>query len=87
MAKSWYAFGGGDNYNDITNYYSMRDAKAQCLCGNEICVIYTEDNGTHPKEPLSINIQQYIKLALATQQIQPDHPYDAKKYVYLRLKN
>lgn len=84
MARSWYGFIGGKDTTNPLNYFKLTGGKHNCLCGNEICAIYVTDSGTHPKEPLSTNMQQYIQTALATGQLQPEIPYDAKKYVYLR---
>lgn len=82
MSKSWYAFIHGDPFNTLS--YTKLTIKHNCLCGTIICSIYTMDNGLHPHEPLSANIQQYIKNALATRQLQPETPFDSKKYVYLK---
>lgn len=86
MARSWYAFIGGGNPNTVSNYYKIPHGTHTCLCGPILCAIYAIDteNTPYPQEPLSENIQQYIKKALVTGQLQPDIPYDAKKYVYLR---
>jgi len=82
MARSWYAFVNG-NPQDVSNYFKL-NAKFSCLCGNNICVIYAAGNERQPKAPLSYNMQRYIRNALDTGVIQPEYPYDAKKYVYLR---
>ncbi len=83
MARSWYAYLGGKEHTSVINYIRI-DVKHNCLCGSEICAIYVRDNGIHPAEPLSANIQRYIADALSTGQLQPSNPYNAKKYVYLR---
>lgn len=83
MARSWYAFIGGDDPFNPLNYFQIT-VKHRCLCGNEICAIYAKDNGLHPEAPLSLNLQQYIKNALITEQLQPEVPFNAKKYVYLK---
>lgn len=67
------------NYNRIT-------IKHSCLCGNQICTIYADGEGPHPEAPLSPRIQNYIKKAMVTGQLQPDYPIDARKYVYLKYK-
>jgi len=85
MAKSWYVFMGGaetDN-KDILNYFKLT-VKHTCLCGTQLCAIYAEDGGNHPVAPLSRNLRSYIDKALYTTQIQPDSPFNAKKYVYLK---
>ncbi|WP_041887141.1 hypothetical protein [Pedobacter lusitanus] len=86
MAKSWYALLGG-NPTDVTNYFKITN-KHNCLCGDKICAIYATDDPDEelmrPMHPLSPNMQLYIKDALATGYIQPDIPFDARKYVYLR---
>lgn len=86
MARSWYGFIGGKDSDafDVLNYFRLTAGKHVCLCGNTICAIYAADHGIHPEEPLSTNMQQYIKNALVTGQLQPEIPFDAKKYVYLR---
>jgi hypothetical protein len=85
MSKSWYVFIGGSNNNDdVLNYYKIPEGKHLCLCGHIICAIYADGIGPNPQSPLSSNIRQYIKQALITELIQPQIPYDAKKYVYLR---
>ncbi len=83
MSRSWYAFIGGDDPTRSQSYIKLT-IKHQCLCGNQICAIYAADNGSHPEEPLSANLQRYIKDALHTGQLQPEFPFDAKKFVYLR---
>lgn len=83
MAKSWYAFIRGEDPTDVQNYFRIT-IKHSCLCGTKICAIYAADNGLHPREPLSKNIQQYISDALITTQLQPEFPYNTKKYVYLK---
>lgn len=83
MARSWYAFVYGDDPTNILNYYKIT-AKHDCLCGNRICAIYATGNDTHPEGPLSENMLQYINKALITGNIQPETPYNTKKYVYLK---
>lgn len=85
MAKAWYFFmGGADADNkDVLNYHKLT-VKHTCLCGIQLCAIYANDGGIHPSAPLSPNMMSYIDTALATTQIQPEVPYDAKKYVYLK---
>jgi len=83
MARSWYAFIGSDNPFEETNYFRIT-VKPVCLCGDRICAIYARGINRTPDAPLSANMQQYIKTALATGFIQPEYPYDAKKYVYLK---
>ena len=81
MSRAWYVFIGNDPIAS-SNYY--RVSGHNCLCGEQICCIYLYDNGLRPKDPLSPNIQNYIREALATGQLQPARPYSAKKYVYLK---
>jgi hypothetical protein len=81
MAKAWY-FMMGENPMDPKSYYKV--STHNCLCGDRICSIYLKDNGTQPLAPFSSNMQKYITDAMATQQLQPMVPYNAKKYVYLR---
>jgi len=81
MSKTWYFLMGGDPF-ELENYFAVPEHN--CLCGNTICSIYLYNSGTHPTQPLSGNIKQYITDALATGQLQPAKPYHAKKYVYLR---
>lgn len=82
MSRSWYVF-IGDNPTNALNYYRI-NIKHTCLCGDKICAIYAYDGGINPKEPLSPNLQVYISKALLTGQLQPDIPWDTKKYVYLK---
>ncbi|SEB19874.1 hypothetical protein [Pedobacter hartonius] len=82
MSKSWYAFIGSDPL-DVLSYYRIT-IKHDCLCGTQICAIYATDNGMHPADPLSSNLQEYIKEALVTRMIQPAEPYNARKFVYLK---
>ena len=82
MERAWYAFMGDDPFN-VLNYRRIT-VTPYYICGNKICAIKAADNGTHPAEPLSKNMQQYIKDALATGLLQPFDPYYVKKYVYLR---
>lgn len=87
MAKSWYAFVSGDDATDVKNYIKVHGGRFNCLCGFKICVVYASgvgENGTHPTDPFSSNLQLYIKNALATGQLQPEVPISSKKYVYLR---
>lgn len=83
MSKSWYAFIYGDPLNVLS--YAKLTTKHGCLCGNMICAIYATDDDRYPLEPFSSNMQQYIKNALVTGQLQPEVPFDAKKYVYLKI--
>lgn len=83
MSKSWYAFIGGDPTN-LISYYHLT-VKHGCLCGDTICAIYAESEGLHPRTPFSENMQEYILQALTTGQLQPQVPYNAKKYVYLKI--
>lgn len=82
MSRSWYVFIGSDPTE--TNNYHKISAKHNCLCGEEICVIYASGRDVHPVHPLSPNILMYIQNALATGKLQPSEPYDTKKYVYLK---
>ena len=84
MAKSWYAFIQGDNPMDIRNYFKI-DVKHSCLCGDQICAIYTQiGEDLHPQHPLSNNVLYYINQALITGELQPAFPLGTKKYVYLK---
>jgi len=84
MKRSWYAFtGGSGDFTNVLNYHRI-SVKHACLCGDKICAIYANSNGLHPQEPLSKNMIQYINKALSTELIQPETPFDAKKYVYLK---
>lgn len=83
MARAWYVFIGGDDPMSASRYIKVQ-SKPKCLCGNIICSIYAIDNGLHPQDPLSENLRNYIKRALATEMLQPEYPFDSKKYVYLR---
>lgn len=85
MERAWYAYMGGPDadYKDVGNYFKLT-VKPNCLCGVEICAIYVPDNGHQPAHPLSSNIKNYINQALLTTQMQPEKPYCAKKYIYLR---
>ena len=82
MSRSWYVFIGSDPTE--TNNYHKISVKHNCLCGEEICVIYAGGIDINPISPLSPNIKLYIKNALATGKLQPSAPYNAKKYVYLK---
>ena len=82
MAKSWYVFIGNGSPEDPLNYYRLT-VKHECLCGDKICAIYAAGTELHPIGPFSFNIQQYIRDAMVTGQIQPELPA-AKKYVYLK---
>lgn len=83
MARSWYAFIGGNDPTDIKNYFKIT-IKHNCLCGNQICAIYATGDDLIPTIPFSRNILEYINQALITGQIQPEIPYNTKKYVYLK---
>lgn len=83
MARSWYVFIGGNDPTNFLNYYKLT-VKHECLCGDQICAIYATGTGHNPDQYLSQNMQKYIKDALFTGQIQPETPFNAKKYVYLR---
>lgn len=83
MAKSWYIYlGFGDPL--LFSSYARVTAKHSALCGNKISVIYADGESFRPDAPLSSNIQSYIKRALATGQLQPDNPFGAKKFIYLK---
>lgn len=85
MARSWYVYIGiGDPL--LFSSYARLTIKHNALCGNEICVIYSEGEEFRLQAPLSPNLQKYIKDALITGQLQPEQPANAKKYVYLRYK-
>lgn len=82
--KSWYYYDGGDPLS-ATNYYKLgRVLPHNCLCGDTICMIYANDAGDVPFDPLSANMQQYITDALTTGLLQPQKPYNSKFFVYLR---
>jgi len=83
MARSWYTFIGGDDPTDASNYYKLT-VKHNCLCGDQICAVYATGSGTNPESSFSSNIQQYIRDALSSGQIQPEIPFIAKKHVYLK---
>jgi len=83
MGKSWYAFLGGE-ISDPLSYYKIT-VKHGCLCGFQLCAIYANDNGVHPKVPFSDNLTIYISNALTSGQLQPEFPFGNKKYVYLKL--
>ena len=84
MARSWYLFVGTDDPTNVEEYYKIYNGKHNCLCGHKICAIYATGTGKYPENPLSANMQLYIKNALKTQLIQPEMPIGTKKYVYLR---
>lgn len=84
MAKSWYFFIGGDDQFDTSKYLKVPVSKLLCLCGDKICAIYADGVGREPVSPLSSRLKEYILSALASGQLQPEHPRGAKKYVYLR---
>lgn len=83
MAKSWYVYMGAGDPTLFSSYRRLT-VKHTCLCGNQICAIYAKGEDTLPEGPLSINLQQYVKAALATGALQPERPAGTKKYVYLR---
>jgi len=83
MKRSWYAFYGGDDPLNEKNYIKM-PVGPLCLCGDKICAIYVYSESRQLNQPLTNNLQQYIKDALATRFIQPEYPFDAKKFVYLK---
>ena len=84
MSKSWYAFIWGDDPTDVQHYHKI-ELKHDCLCGDKICAIYADTGeASHPSEPLSRNLLQYINQALLTGQLQPAFPEGTKKYVYLK---
>jgi len=85
MAKSWYVFMGGTDPSNCANYFRV-SVKHSCLCGDEICAIYSNDDGQQPTAPFSRNLLLYIATAVATGTIQPEVPINSKKYVYLKLK-
>ena len=82
MAKSWFAFMGGE-VHDPLSYYRI-NVKHNCLCGHVLCAIYADSNGVYPETPFSANMQKYIADGLSTGQIQPEYPVRSKKYVYLK---
>lgn len=83
MAKSWYVFmGSGDP--TLSSNYLRTTVQHSCLCGNQICAIYSEGDEDHPESPLPQQLQQYIRKALATGQVQPEYPVNAEKCVFLR---
>lgn len=83
MTRSWYAFVQGENPLSEKSYIRV-GIKPTCLCGNIICAISVASTEDYLKEPLSANLQKYIQRALATEYLQPESPYNAKIYVYLR---
>jgi hypothetical protein len=83
MNRSWYAYMGFGDPAACSSYVKAT-IKHNCLCGDKICVIYAYGEELRPEGPLSLNMQQYIKKALATGRIQPDRPLGGKKYVYLK---
>ena len=85
MERSWYVYMGGTeaDHKDVLNYFKLT-VKPGCLCGPLLCSIYASGTGPHPISPLSPNMQQYIDQGLLTCEMQPDYPYTAKKYIYLR---
>lgn len=85
MAKSWYVFMGFGDPTVFSNYRKLT-IKHSCLCGNQICAIYADGEGTHPEAPLSVHLQEYIKKAMVTGELQPEHPIGSRKYVYLKYK-
>lgn len=86
MAKSWYAYMGIGDPTLFSNY-SRITVQHTCLCGNQICAIYSEEgDNNYPQAPLSPQLLEYIKKAMVTGQLQPEYPIDAKKYVYLRYR-
>ena len=83
MTRSWYAFIGKDNPLNEKNYIRV-GVKPGCLCGDKICAIYAQGTERQMNGPLSANLQRYISDALAKEFVQPDTPFDAKIYVYLK---
>ncbi|MNR11269.1 hypothetical protein D3C85_1275620 [compost metagenome] len=83
MARSWYAYLGFGDPTSFTSYARLT-VKHQCLCGDRICAIYVAADTFRLESPLSDNLQEYIRNALLTGQIQPERPTGTKKYVYLK---
>lgn len=83
MNRSWYAYVGSQDPTLSSSYIKVT-VKHNCICGEKICAIYATGEEFRPIEPLSANMQQYIKKALATGRIQPEKPFGSKKFVYLR---
>lgn len=83
MARSWYAYLG---FGDPTSFstYARLTVKHSCLCGDKICAIYVDADTFRLESPLSENLQEYIRNALITGQLQPESPRGTKKYVYLK---
>lgn len=82
MSKLWYTYLGTEDPLSTANYVRVT-VKPTCLCGDRICAVLAPDTGEQPSVPFSANLQKYINDALTTGQLQPNHPYNAKKYVYL----
>lgn len=83
MARSWYAYLGFGEPTSFSSYARLT-VKHSCLCGNRICAIYVAADTFRLESPLSENLQQYIRDALITGQLQPESPSGTKKYVYLK---
>lgn len=83
MSKAWYVFLGGSDPTDANNYHKI-SVKHSCLCGHKICAILAEDAGIKPASPLSDRLITYIGNGICTGQLQPELPFHAKKYVYLK---
>lgn len=83
MVKSWYAYIGVGDPTAFSSYARLT-VQHSCLCGNTICAIYVTGDTFRLESPLSENLQQYIRNALITGQLQPETPAGTKKYVYLK---
>jgi len=83
MNRSWYAYMGIGDPSLCSSYVKV-SVRHTCICGTKICAIYATGEDFRPTEPLSDNMQQYIKKALATGRIQPERPFGSRKFVYLR---
>jgi len=87
MAKFWYAYNNVGDPFDASSYAKFNlPNKPSCTNGKNICAIYASGSTVNisPDFPFSINLQQYIILALSDSEIPQPRGTGARPFVYLK---
>ena len=83
MARSWYAYKGLNSPIELSNSYYKVDGRPGCSDGSQLCAIYAENGGQHPKV-ISDNIKRYWSNAMVQFVAQPATPVLSEIFVVMK---
>jgi hypothetical protein len=87
MARYWYSYVIPTADPRLASSYQRikaNNGSPRCANGTLLCAINAPEGGPFPLGPLSTNLLDYIAAALANGAPQPERPFGAKLFVYLK---